>query len=507
MRMAVAEQPRDLQSIEGQSEIHPPLVIAVPEMSADELIRRRAGHFIGEIAVTNEVELFIDKKAEGAQIESLRDAVHLAAEGDDTARKVIEMNVRTDVIERTFKAGHVKPVPLSINSQGDIHQHGHSLERVQANSLIFASNSSQMAERVEAETHNAFRLKELHRQGLLEEYSFVVISRAADNMSQAAMANAGFFVDTMSTAIQVTTAKNSGLQTESAFVAGIKKPGQPRHDQETINALGAKLGVDLSNKSAAELIGTPLLIHNSLLPNGVVDLVKLYDDCAGGTFFGEDKLRQDYVEFLAVCQRREATFEPKVQEIVEELIAKADMIQTQVEATQWLAKLSGEHMAEKATEDESINPLVFGTVSAGYIVQARLHRSRGNFAMARAATRRAKATQKSTSCPGEASEEEFDESGIASAGTSRESWHGGKKYRNSKCRSCKEVKSEVGACHICKDCVDNPTKRKREYDAYLKESRVEAKVVSLDEKHKQKEERFKKQTGQKLARTALAIAA
>jgi len=37
------------------------------------------------------------------------------------------------------------------------------------------------------------------------------------------------------------------------------------------------------------------------------------------------------------------------------------------------------------------------------------------------------------------------------------SWHGGKKYKNAKCVSCKEVKSEVGACHICKDCILNVT--------------------------------------------------
>lgn len=37
-------------------------------------------------------------------------------------------------------------------------------------------------------------------------------------------------------------------------------------------------------------------------------------------------------------------------------------------------------------------------------------------------------------------------------------WHGGKIHRNEKCQSCKIVKSEVGACHICHDCVRNPHK-------------------------------------------------
>jgi hypothetical protein len=43
-------------------------------------------------------------------------------------------------------------------------------------------------------------------------------------------------------------------------------------------------------------------------------------------------------------------------------------------------------------------------------------------------------------------------------------WHGGKIHHNKKCQSCKKVKLEVGACHICRDCVNNPRKMKQAYD-------------------------------------------
>jgi hypothetical protein len=46
--------------------------------------------------------------------------------------------------------------------------------------------------------------------------------------------------------------------------------------------------------------------------------------------------------------------------------------------------------------------------------------------------------------------------GFGSRAESESSWHGGKIHKNSKCVSCKKVKNEVGACHICKDCVDHP---------------------------------------------------
>lgn len=40
-------------------------------------------------------------------------------------------------------------------------------------------------------------------------------------------------------------------------------------------------------------------------------------------------------------------------------------------------------------------------------------------------------------------------------------WHGGEIHYDSKCVSCEETKSEVGACFICKDCVDNPRSSKQ----------------------------------------------
>jgi hypothetical protein len=50
---------------------------------------------------------------------------------------------------------------------------------------------------------------------------------------------------------------------------------------------------------------------------------------------------------------------------------------------------------------------------------------------------------------------------------SDDEWHGGKKFYNAKCRSCKEVKAEIGACHICEDCVHNPAKMQTAYDAEM----------------------------------------
>lgn len=60
-----------------------------------------------------------------------------------------------------------------------------------------------------------------------------------------------------------------------------------------------------------------------------------------------------------------------------------------------------------------------------------------------------------------------------------EAWHGGSIHRNAKCNSCEKVKSEVGACHICKDCVNNPSKRSERYKAYQVTNRAKAKAAKL----------------------------
>lgn len=56
-------------------------------------------------------------------------------------------------------------------------------------------------------------------------------------------------------------------------------------------------------------------------------------------------------------------------------------------------------------------------------------------------------------------EDELKQSGYVNRFESK-GWHGGRIHKNSKCVSCEKIKPEVGACHICKDCVDHPKKQK-----------------------------------------------
>lgn len=394
--MAVAaEQIRQFQSFETPQPS--PGALVVPELAEDIFTRHQAERFIGRVLLERLGGAI--PEASQAPTGSLCEAVQRAYTGDSVARQLITTNVRTDVVERTIKAGHIMTVELEVDGAGKLRQFGQTMESIQANSLTYASDQSAMRARSEAEVRNSFRIENLHRQGLLQDYAFVVFSRAADDMSPSDMNNAGFFTDTMSCAIQLTTASPTGLSLESAFVAGVASPHQARHDAAAVAGVLTSLGLSVEQKSATELLDTPLLIHKSLLPGGVVDLVKLYDEAAGGTFFGESKSGSDYLEYRAACQQREAGFAPKVAAIVEALIAEAPTINTPVAAVQRLHKLSEQSMVEQAVQDNSINPLVFGQVAAVHIAEARAFQELGQSQQALIATTKAQTTAKSSSCP------------------------------------------------------------------------------------------------------------
>jgi hypothetical protein len=488
--MAEAARQIDTFQTHEVTEIHePPKIYVVPEMEGDEFARRRADRFLdslGHTAVDTVVQLEEVKSPDEPEIESLKDAIHLAGEGDVRARRLVTANVATDVGERTMKVKYVTEVDLEVDEDGGIHQHGQPMKKVQGNSWLYAAKKWQMRERVRAENNNHFRLESSYRSGELEDSSFVEFSRAADNMDDKSMQREGFFTDTMSCAIRVTTIKDGVLTTQVAFVAGIIKLGEKRHDERTIVKVGQALGVNFIDKTATDVIDTPLLIHNSLLPNGVIDLVMIWDQCAGDTFFGEDnpeepKSLEDYLEAVQESKKREASLEYKIETIVDELISSAWQINTPTDATKLLNKVSGKHMVEQAIFiDRSINPRVFGSEAATLIVSARHHADLGNIELAQAATTRAIKVEKSGSCPGVSSESEEEVDafgniiGDANDPVSKE-WHGGKIIKNSKCRSCEKVKAEVGACHICKDCVGKPTELKKNYKRHQARERSKPK--------------------------------
>ncbi len=373
-----------------------PAALVVSEMVEDRWSRQRAERLIRGVgaAVLNKLA---DVEIVSVQT-TLMDEIHAAKAGDPEALKIVNANVSTHAVEQTIKAGHVMTIKLAVDENGKTHQHGHYIESVSANALRFASAKPAIRRRSEAETRNGYRIEDVHRQGLLEDNYFVVMSRC-EEMSDEELKDNGMFPETKTCVIQATTADGAGLEMQSAFVAGVVDRNAPRHDAKTVIKLGAELEVDFNGKSPAEIIDMAMLVPKSRMPNGVIDLVALYDELAGGTFFGENKPKQDYVDYLEVCKKREQDFAPTVKKIVSALLSEADTINIPVKATRRLHKLTEAFMVERATIDTTINPRVFGTTAAKHIERARVSYLQGDVVGAQLATQQAQDTAVSYACP------------------------------------------------------------------------------------------------------------
>src|SRR5258708_4136066 len=116
--MAAPAELAEIQTIEQQINelvFELPEVLVVSEMLHDQETRQKAARFIGAAITGTTLEVVPVK----SPIESLCEAIQLAAEGDKAAEALVRTNAKTDVIERTIKTGHVMdPVPLVITDEG-----------------------------------------------------------------------------------------------------------------------------------------------------------------------------------------------------------------------------------------------------------------------------------------------------------------------------------------------------------------------------------------------------
>lgn len=387
-----------------------PSVIEVAELPSDELARKRADRIMvraGSLALDG---TGIKQPEVGAtpRYKNILEAAQAAARGDEVAWKMVQENVRCDYFERMIKAGLVLKVELEEDERtGEILQNGQTIEQIHANTHFHKVENKKMTPRYTAETYNAMRLQSAKQQGLLEEYNFVVFSLCPDDMTEEELSEENFFVPTMSMAVQATSFEDLGNQSkltlESAFVAGRTSPEAERHDLKMVARFGKRLGVDLSGISA-EVLNKPILVHKKLMPNGVVDIVRLLDEMldeseAPTTFFGQAVTREDYTMYGAKCAEREAEASHIVERITKEFIQTASTVTDPVAATEKLNELSAKHMWDSAVKDERIDPAIFGNKAAPILQAARIAHAEGDVQRVRVLTNVGLEVETSGSCP------------------------------------------------------------------------------------------------------------
>ncbi len=455
-----------------------PLVIAVPETAEDRWSRQRAERIFrqaGSIVTENTVTVEPVEKA--ARPVTLLDAIRGAGE-DPEKHQMVQSNVRTEAIEIAYKAGFTFEVDLSVTEEGRVLQFGQTAEDFNINSLRHASDHSIIRPRTNAETRNSMRIEDLHRRGSLDDYYFVVFSRCAEAPDEV-LQKFGFFAETKSMAIQATTANGKGgLTLESAFVAGLTGDDAERHDQAVVERFGERHGVDLSGQTDAETIDTPLLIHKSLMPNGVIDVVKELDqdvaDITGKTvFYGQQQPILDYTAHREQCRERAAALDGRVAKATDKLIAEAPRLRDPVHATERLHKLVEAEMVEEAAADKRIDARVFGQAAAFHIESARLSYRQGDYRAAYQTLNVAKQLARSSSCP--MALRKLLENGNQTTSTNESGDEMGGQ------QDCKEIKNgERVKCPSCKQLVKAIVPSKEEI--YCSNSKCSLAHASVKEK-------------------------
>lgn len=441
---------------------------AFPEQEA--LARQKTAAFLGNTAVRGGVEMTLDmdgagtagayESAEPANESTLLAAIKLAALGDAESLDVVKNNVVTDVAERMYKVAHQTKVSMEFRD-GSLGQGGRKLSGLHGNTLRNMVLKPEMLRRTKIELRNALLFEELHSAGALETHDAVVFSPASTTMSAIEKQEYGFFTDTESCSIQVLSADGDKATLQTAMVAGKAEPSGSRHDIQTIHKLAAANGLKLNETDGTEMLQYVMLVPKESVPNGISDIVELYDDAAGGTFYGQAKPRQDYQKYAAECEARNRNFSQSVDTVVSQLIKEAHLLASPVEAIGRLDYLSERVCVQYAVRDKAVDAEVFGSKSAMHIQEARFFMEQGDMGRAEHSLRKAQDTAQSSSCPlfkgskGEGGDD--DEDGVRRS-SSDDSESSGK--RKMSCPFCKakvydDPCAKKLSCWDCKAMVMN----------------------------------------------------
>lgn len=413
---------------------------------AERLIRKAA-----QAVLADEVRVeYVSEHEQQQDTDLLTNARRAKYENDAVAKKSIELNAHTEGSEIVYKAGMINEIQLEVDSDQTILQYGQSTDSIHFNGLRYAADSPEMYERSKAEARNNQRIKDARMQGQLRDNYVLIMSRVPTKDDDWLKEHR--FFETKSMVLQLVGENEDGsLSFDSVFTAGVVDVEAERHDAEAIELFGDRLGVDLTNLTDVELLDASLLVSKELLPNGSTDIAMIMDDCieqvtGEPVFFGQDQPKQDYVAYREICRNKLAELKPKTKAAAAKFIAQADKLKDPVDAVEQLHKLVEAEMVEKAIEDHTVNPLVFGPVAARHIRQARSYIEQGDMLGAINSTRLAKKTADSFSCPSELrkrsnSEQENDRLNAENADSSND-------------KDCKEVKNgDIVNCPFCKQKV------------------------------------------------------
>lgn len=363
-----------LETTNNQEIDYYPDIIPLSSLINVESIEYKLQNFIGQSVVGEVVDLSLEINQQKKH-NSLYEAIcnYSSKIENDQSQMMIMQTIRKDLIERSIKSGHISAKITADIVDGEIVQYGQSYQDIYSNSLKYCSTDSPLFELTKAETKNYLRIKTLLEDNILDDYYFVVVSRPIDDLSDKQLDSLGYFVDTMTVSLQVTKVEGNQIITQSAFVAGRDSPDSPRRDKKTVEDMASSLGLDYEGLSAEEVIDRPFLIHKNIIPGGLIDIVKIYDQQLESSFYGKktDNHKKDYFIHQQDCANREKQLEPLVDKVFKSLVEDHN-IKDEVSATKILGMKSQEFLVAASIADKEIDLNIFGWQAATYLESARL---------------------------------------------------------------------------------------------------------------------------------------
>lgn len=463
-----------------------PWALPIAALPTERLARTKFNtQFLGAIGLCETVESTPDSLENGA---TLADAIDGAVEGDPQSNRIVDINIATAVSEGVFKDRHVTRVVRQVNDQGEIEQHGLTATQMHYNSYVHRTNRpEQLRKHTLAEALNGYREAAAVGAGVLDFDGNVLVtfSGVAEGLDEDQLDHRGegYFTRTMTYCAQGTTHEGEGkVVTESAFMAGTRASEHAafaervaqRFDIEAVGLVYEWLGLPVP-KTVLEFLENPVLVSRTLMPNGIVDFVRWIDQ-ARDILDGREAERPEeaYIQMRADSLEREASMETTRLLVKQELLGYAGSFKDPTEANALLWELVKKYTVEASVTNYHIDLRVFGAKAQVRLEKARHYAATGDYvAMERWITSAQRFAQVSGCGGGSSGREVRDmlDARRAEAGQEPGPWHGGKTHKNEECISCKQLKTEVGDCHICWECVQHPAIMEATYNREWAEKR------------------------------------
>lgn len=368
-------------------------VYPVASVEYETFTQARFRRWLGGIALQPTVAEANSIASSEAQPDSMNllMALHEANAGSEEALAMICANATPAVSEACFKKDHVTKVTTRRNAQGELLQFNQTMRSVYRNALMRTGRPVKLEAITEAEALNGHRIEDALRAGELKDYYFVVSSIVPGDVPEKYLGSDGdgYFLEDLTFVVQATTeTQNGDVTTESAFMAGVDADGvddlddfaircQKRFDITVLQKIYQRFGID-APETARGFLENGLYIPKSLMPNGVVDVMRWCDE-AKAEIMGQANTRhpEDYVNIIEQSKRREASLAETQQKVVQDLLAEADTFDEPMQAVRRMWQIIKKHTVDAAMQNTQIDPRVFGGEAAGYIRQIRAELQNG----------------------------------------------------------------------------------------------------------------------------------